>query len=186
VLWQNTKVTDLGSLGGTDGNLPSSINNRGEIVGESQLAGGVHHHAFLWHDGVISDLGTLPGDVDSSASHINDNGQIAGYSFDVNGNARAVLWSNGRMWDLNILVPPNSGILLQEALDINNRGQIAGFGCGKCDGSDLLPFLATPTGKFVSVSAGFTLRTTSGRVTRRPRNARSAWERFFYRNRYGP
>lgn len=180
VLWQDGRVTDLGTLGGTDGNLPSYINNRGEIVGESDIAGDIHHHAFLWRRGTILNLGTLPGDVDSSASRINDNGLIAGFSFDVNGNARAVLWSHGVIYDLNTLVPSNAGIFLQEALDINNRGQISGFGCRKCDGSDALPFLATPTGKIGSVNAGSGVSRGSAVVTQ---SAQNAWKRFLHRTR---
>ncbi len=146
-------------------------------VGQSDIVENATQHAFLWRRGVMYDLGTLPGDVYSSAQHISDNGQIAGYSFDANNNNRAVLWSNGRMWDLNTLVPPNSGLFLQEALDINNRGQIAGFGCVKCDGSDQLPFLATPTGKFSSVNVSVRIGTRSADVTR---GARNAWQRAVY------
>jgi len=150
VLRKGGKIIDLGSLGGANGQLPSGINDREEVVGASDLPGDYHHHAFLWRRGHISDLGTLPGDVDSEAQNINNGGQIAGFSFDAYGNVRAVLWYGGAIYDLNTLVPPSSGIFLQEALDINARGQIAGFGCIKCDGSDQIPFLATPTGSYSS------------------------------------
>lgn len=148
VLWKGRKIIDLGSLGGANGQLPSGINNREEVVGASDLPGDYQHHAFLWRRGQISDLGTLPGDVDSEAQNINNGGQIAGFSFDAYGNVRAAVWSGGAIYDLNTLVPPSSGIFLQEALDVNDRGQIIGFGCIKCDGSDQIPFLATPTGSY--------------------------------------
>jgi probable HAF family extracellular repeat protein len=183
VLWQNGRVIDLGSLGGTADNLPSDINNRGEIVGESDIAGNTHHHAFLWRSGAISDLGTLPGDVDSSASSINNKGQIAGFSFDVNGNPRAVLWSDGVMWDLNTLVPPRTGLLLQESLGINDRGEIAGFGCVKCDGTDQRAFLAIPTQSSQAISTTRVTPTTEARKTIPVLRARNIWDRILNRSR---
>ena len=41
----------------------------------------------------------------------------------------AFLWENGGpMVDLNTLIPPNSSLLLTNAIDINNHGEIAGMG----------------------------------------------------------
>jgi hypothetical protein len=40
----------------------------------------------------------------------------------------AVLWENGRMTNLNTIIPAGSPLFLMEALSINDRGQIAGFG----------------------------------------------------------
>jgi probable HAF family extracellular repeat protein len=50
-------ATDLGTLGGTD-SLAYSINDNGQIVGESRTIGG-NRHAFSWtrSEGMI-DLGT--------------------------------------------------------------------------------------------------------------------------------
>lgn len=41
---------------------------------------------------------------------------------------RAVLWEAQRVQDLNALIPPDSGWRLEEATDINERGQIVGNG----------------------------------------------------------
>ncbi len=77
----------------------------------------------------MRDLGTLPGDLDSFAYGINDAGQVVGYSFmGEQGPERAYLWSAGVMTDLNDLIPPDSGWVLDEAYAINDAGQIVGGG----------------------------------------------------------
>ena len=123
LLWQSGSAIDLGNLGGTANNVPRAINNRGQIVGSSNVAGNATSHAFLWQNGVMSDLGTLPGDVSSTANGINDKGQIVGASCPANGSCRAFIWQNGAMTDLNLLVPPKS-LYVFYGNDINDSGQI--------------------------------------------------------------
>ncbi|HEY2473811.1 MAG TPA: hypothetical protein VGI19_03325 [Candidatus Cybelea sp.] len=126
VLWQNGSAIDLGNLGGSQGNVGNDINNRGQIVGASDIAGDQTQHAFLWQNGVMSDLGTLPGDVWSYAFGINDKGQIVGESCDAGfDHCRGFIWQNRSMTDLNLLVPPNSKTYLYYGGDINDRGEIA-------------------------------------------------------------
>ena len=56
-------------------------------------------------------------------------GQVVGHSKINDGTFRAFLWENrGPMIDLNTLVPSNSSLLLTDAQDINERGEIAGVG----------------------------------------------------------
>ena len=64
---------------------------------------------------------------DSKASALNDRGQVVGNAYYKRDEA-ALLWQNGRVYELNALVPPHSGWRLQNALGINNRGQIIGNG----------------------------------------------------------
>ena len=82
------------------------MNNRGQVVGQSQIAGGTWH-AFLWQRGKMVDLG------DFRPLAINDNGQVVG------GN---VLWQKGKLTDLGTL-----GGGLTEAVDVNERGKIVGY-----------------------------------------------------------
>ncbi len=156
VLWDTHGAAhDLGNLGGTGnpnllaiGNVANAVNNRGQVAGVSAMSGNTTTHAFLWtkERGKMLDLGTLSGDVNSAALGINDRGEMVGASFGaagpINGNPRAFLWKDGRMTDLNDLVPANSPLHLLTAFGINDAGEIAGFGV--TGGGDLHAFLATP------------------------------------------
>jgi probable HAF family extracellular repeat protein len=142
VVWKNYSPTDLGNLGGVFNNVAYAINNRGQVVGASDLAGDNTGHAFLWQKGVMTDLGTLPRDFLSAALAINDNGQVVGQSCDVNFNCRAFLWQNGVMADLNGLTS-GSPLHLVTAADINSRGEIVGTGVDPNSGEPLA-FAAAP------------------------------------------
>jgi probable HAF family extracellular repeat protein len=141
VVWDRGTVTDLGNLGGSI-TAPIDINNPGQVVGFATLPGDTNQHAFLWtkHAG-MRDLGTLPGDTDSSTESINNRGQVAGVSF-TSVSARAFLWQNGVMTDLNTLTCPGS-IFLANALGINDQGEI--IGDTVTSAGDVHAYLATPT-----------------------------------------
>lgn len=155
LLWHDGKVTDLGSFGGKGWNTPMAINNRGDVVGFSDfagdLSGGVltpNFHAFLWNreTGRMTDIGVLPGDNLSEALDINDRGQVVGISIP---SLHAFIYENGRLRDLNKLIPSNSPLMLLEGGGINNRGQITGQACVIADGScpagnDTPAYLAIP------------------------------------------
>jgi probable HAF family extracellular repeat protein len=126
LLWENGKFTYLGTLGGQLSNVAYAINNRGQVVGLSDLPGEVTAHAFMWQNGIMTDLGTLPGDFFSVAFSINNKGQVVGESCDVNFNCRAFVWQKGTMTDLNTLIPAASSLYLLSANDLNDRGEIVG------------------------------------------------------------
>ena len=145
VLWRHGTPINLGSLGGVAGNFAGNINNKGQVVGESDLPGDTLHHAFLWQNDVMSDLGSLPGLPTSAAGGINNNGQVVGYSQDANSDdstSVAWIWQDGVLTDLNTLIPPGSPLFLMEALNINDRGEVAGF--GSLSNGEVLGFLLTP------------------------------------------
>jgi probable HAF family extracellular repeat protein len=133
---------DLGTLGGTNSEA-NFINDRGEIVGYSDTALGAIH-AFVDQRGKMTDLGTLGG-RNSDAGAINNEGIVVGTA-----QTSASMWhgyidQHGRMIDLNSLIPPGSGIVITNAQDINDRGQIAADGYATSSPSVDLAFLLTPT-----------------------------------------
>jgi probable HAF family extracellular repeat protein len=128
-LWsKKLAFEDLGTLPGDDTSSATALNFFDNVVGASL---GAFQHAFLWtrKDGMQS-LGTLPGDSDSSASAINSFGLVVGTSSSADGtSSRAFLWTPwAGMWDLNRLIPSDSGWLLSSATGINTLGQIVGNG----------------------------------------------------------
>ena len=102
-------VTDLGSLGGTNG-MAYSINNHEQIVGAMQTAMG-DYHAFMFDGGRMVDLGTMGGS-NSWAYGINDNGWMVGASGMATTNMHAFLCTNAlmnpSMMDLGTLGGSNS------------------------------------------------------------------------------
>jgi probable HAF family extracellular repeat protein len=207
-LWENGRMIDLGTLGGTSGS-PIALNNRGQVLGISNLAGdqsadfflwengqltdltaqstggtlwlasaindagqivggasfpGRDFDAAVWQNGVLTDLGTLDGDCYSFADAINSRGQIVGSSYPCDGSiARAFLWQNGSISDLNELIPADSGLQLAGCPpdgicpSIFDNGDIAGFGIVPGSGCNNAvacgtAFLLQPTGTIPAVA----------------------------------
>lgn len=128
-LWEQGTMKDLGTLGGTF-SVPVWLSNKGEAVGVATTSDDEQFHAVLWAaDAGTTDLGTLDGDCFSQAFAINARGQIVGQSFSCDfSNIRAVLWDHGSIIDLQTVIPSSSSLQLVEAFNINDRGEILGWG----------------------------------------------------------
>ena len=121
-LWQNGRMRDLGTLGGTMG-VANWLNDAGEVVGSSSLAGDHTTHPFLWKNGTMRDLGTLGGDK-GAANWVNARGDVAGDSRTADQNFNGFLWRDGTMIDL----PPVGGAAQSFAIAVNDRDQVVGKG----------------------------------------------------------
>lgn len=141
-------ITDLGAFiqsGCAGESRTLAINNNGQVVGQAAADNG-RYHAFMY-DGIMHDLGDL-GSGYSYAYKINNVGQVVGESYITNSNQyfarHAFIWQNGNMSDLNSLVPPGTDWgYLSQATDINDSGQIVGFGILKTGQTHA--FLLKPT-----------------------------------------
>lgn len=145
VLWQNSRIKDLGTLPSGRNSQALGINKAGKVVGWSDTSSG-SKHAVLWQNRQINDLGTLDGNP-TIATAINNRGTVVGYSsslenYNIEVPLHAFVWKNGKVTDLNSLLPANSGWQLTAAYGINDWGQIVGGGTK--DGK-IRAFLLTPT-----------------------------------------
>lgn len=123
-VWGQRKLTDLGTLGG-DNSEANWINGSGVVVGRADVPGSLTHHGFVWKHGVMTDLGVIGGDACSTAYAVNSSGVIVGDAGICFVGGRAWLSENGGpMVDLNDLALPGSGLHLQDARLINDRGEI--------------------------------------------------------------
>lgn len=124
-IWEKGKgMTDLGTLGGTCG-IPAAFNNRGQVVGLSDLAGDSTFHPFLWDKSghpQLKDLGTLGGN-NGQTLWINDAGDVVGKA-DLPGSQThdAFLWMNNVMTDLGTL----PGDSCSNAYQVNSHHQVVG------------------------------------------------------------
>jgi probable HAF family extracellular repeat protein len=148
LLWDHGKVTNLGSLGGNFGNQAHGMNNRGQVVGASDLVGDAVFHGFVWSQTTgIEDIPPVPGDTYSIALAINDPGVVTGVSLDSTFTTlHAFVVVDGVPTDLNTLISADSPLQLQTACGINSRGEITGLAVEKSTGQ-YRGYLAIPVGR---------------------------------------
>lgn len=120
-LYSGGIVVDLGHL--SEGGRATGINNHGDVVGVDSL----YRAGFLYRDGQMIDLATMGGERFSPVA-INDRGQMLGSMRtgpSGTGPVHAALLLDGRVIDLNDVVPPTPGLTLISGRAINERGQLA-------------------------------------------------------------
>jgi probable HAF family extracellular repeat protein len=137
--WKDGVMTKLEANNAVE-SFAIAINDRSQVAGEFSFVdsnGNVITHACLWEKvdgrdsgyGRARDLGTLAGDPHSEAYGLNSKGQVVGATgplfVELFVNSHAFLWRKGSMFDLNTMIPANTGLQLIAANWINNRGQIA-------------------------------------------------------------
>jgi probable HAF family extracellular repeat protein len=144
LVWDHGKAINIPSLGGAFGNQAHNINNRGQVVGASDLAGDAVFHGFVWsQSNGTKDIPPLSQDMYSVALAINDAGEVGGVSISANfQNLHAFVVIHGVPTDLNSLVV-DSPLQLLTACGINSRGEITGLAMEKSTG-EYRGYLAIP------------------------------------------
>lgn len=118
-LYQDGIIKELSEVQGIYG-AANGMNDRGQIVGGSQIVPRGPSHAFLYESGTMTDLGTLGG-LDSTAYAINNDGVVVGSADTAEKSSHAFLYKSGRLQDLGTLGGQRS-----VAAAISNTGLIAG------------------------------------------------------------
>jgi probable HAF family extracellular repeat protein len=129
-LWEHGTMHDLHNLGGTSG-CAMFVNNHGQVVGYSNLAGNLQFHPFLWEHGEMKDLGTFGGN-NGFALWISEAGHVVGRA-DVTAICTACdnqlqlhhpfFWANGTLTDLGLLGNDTAGT----AYSVNSKDQVVGI-----------------------------------------------------------
>ena len=135
VIWEGGVLKSLPDLGGSYAS-PTRINDAGMITGgafvrvtptEAQL------RPVVWtgpsHQ--VMEIASFPGGLFSTAEDLNASGQIVGkVDITLEGGSLALLWpsASSAPRNLNTMIPPGTGWILQRATAINDAGQIVGWG----------------------------------------------------------
>ena len=124
--WTSGTFEDLGVLPGFAHSFGFAIQGSGRVAGSSSSASGNAERIFRFTDGVgMQDLGGVG--EHNTAWGINSAGSVVGV---LGQNApRAFLYTDeAGLRDLNTLIDPSLGWVLLGAFDINDAGQIVGYG----------------------------------------------------------
>lgn len=156
-LWRDGQLTDLGTLGGANSNVPwPGQNDRGMIVGISETdkpdtlhedwscasffpATGNVCRGFVWQDGRMRALPTFGG-INGFATGVNNRGQVVGWAEtkvqDPTCTKPQILQFRAALWEERgretFQLRPLQGDSTSAATAINDEGQVVGIS-GDCD-----------------------------------------------------
>ncbi|NIA16320.1 MAG: PEP-CTERM sorting domain-containing protein [Nitrospiraceae bacterium] len=152
-VYESGSMSDLGVLLLVE---PVAVNDALQMVGPSW-----DNRAMLYSGGTVQDIGTLGGNR-AEPYDIDNLGRIVGTSnlVEDGGVYHAFLWEDGTMQDLNDLIAPDSGWLLQRATSISDTGYIVGQGDGPGDSNAflLVPIPEPGTLGLLAVGLGLLIR----------------------------
>jgi hypothetical protein len=120
----------------------SGLNQHGDLSVTAVDNAGTQIRAYLYKKGAATDLST---NLTSQANAINNYDQVVGHA-DTD-TRRATLFENSSALDLNTLNDSTNGLLLKEAIAINDVGQI--LGSGVYPGGSGATILLTPAASWI-------------------------------------
>jgi probable HAF family extracellular repeat protein len=123
VVWHGRRPQDLGLLAGGDYSNARDINDKGEVVGDANIAPNGRPKAFAWYGGQMHQLADTVSSTFCSAQAVNGKGDVVGSCDLPDGSAQGVLWKQGQAINLGTLGDEDAP---STALDINDHGQVVG------------------------------------------------------------
>jgi hypothetical protein len=134
----------LQNISGGQNTTLYNINKAAQIVGTSQVGSVVTPVFWSSPTAAPQTLPVLSGTTAVEVLAMNAGGQIVGSS-QVNGKQVAVLWKDGKVQNLNDLIPSGSGLVLARATGINDSGMIVGTASqSTSSGTQTVGFALTP------------------------------------------
>jgi len=130
-LWHDDQRTNIAPPVNSPMVIGHDVNGKGDVVGYFKYprAG---NHGFLYSGSKSVDLGTLPNGVSSQALAVNEADDVVGNSYvrGVDGfvEGHAVLWTDGKLIDVNLALDTKLPGILEDAKGINSHGAI----CATC------------------------------------------------------
>ena len=100
--------------------VPTAVNDSGTVAAYTTNVG-APEYANTWNGRGLGGPFSYPRAIDAA-------GQVAGESDTSEGARHAVVWRQDAVTDLNSLIPPDSGWVLQSASGIDASGQVVGYG----------------------------------------------------------
>jgi probable HAF family extracellular repeat protein len=126
VIWEPSgKLTVLSTFPGEIDSVGRAINDLGQVTGQANTTSTAH--AFLWTKSATVDLDTN-GSANSLGLAINNHSVVVGFFALTDTNDHGFAYINGKMRDLNTLIPAHTGWVLNQANGINDAGEIVGDG----------------------------------------------------------
>lgn len=128
-------MVDLGTLPNSLYSGASAINDRPVIVGSANVDDpvlGFHQRNVAWRrvgsGWSIVDLGTFNGHTYNTPTDINNDNWIIGRSYSPGTIPEPFLWISGTYYNVNNLLIGGGGIYIEDALGMNENGDIAAYG----------------------------------------------------------
>ncbi len=125
-IYKHNQMLDIGTLPGDNISVAAAINDSNYVVGQSENNNTIPFSvkAFVWYgSGAMVHLPEAAGMTNSTARDINNNNLIVG-SCSNSTITIPVIWIDGKVYPINDLIEPGSGIEITQLVAINNQNQI--------------------------------------------------------------
>ena len=145
-LWQDGNITLLGYIPQGISSWAVAVSNQASIAGGGVMDPDQRPNIFgqpaLWKNGKWQLLGLLPKCDVGGSGDMNNDEMIVGLCVEPDNTRRAFIWTDGRMFDLNELIPSGLDVSIERGWGISDSGRIVADGHDA--GNDSVTFLLTP------------------------------------------